>query len=128
MGVRGEAVDIGPVEGTCDGLRSGRKRRAILAANGATCDLYVLGIDGFLRVFSPKATSQARMRCVRKLEPKLLPPQLLEAAPDFWRQQHDAQERRALEWGCANLGETFEVTHLTHSASKPSALASRATR
>ena len=74
-------------------LRSGSRRRAVLAANADTCDLYVYGADRCLRMFHPKAASGA-LRGVTQLRPQLLDPFFVrDIAPSFWQESPEAQER-----------------------------------
>lgn len=90
------AVDVGCVEPECDILRSGSRRRAVLAADAATCDLHVFGADGQLRVFSPKAAS-AELVCIRRLSPMVLDATMACSIPEFWRDppslRREAEER-----------------------------------
>ena len=81
-----------PVEGPSL-LRSGLRRRSVLAANADTCDLYVLGGDRLLRLFHPKSASGA-LHSVGVLQPQLLDPSLVrEMTSTFWQEPPDVQER-----------------------------------
>ncbi len=105
------AVDLGSVE-TEAPLRSGRCRRAVLAAHPATCDLYVYGADGCVRVFNPKAA----LWCSRRLQPRLLDPRFLRSHDQFWSDQRDIQER-LVERGAADEELPFEVVEVHASES-----------
>ena len=74
-------------------LRSGLRRRSVLAANADTCDLYVLGGDRLLRIFHPKAASGA-LRSVSVLRPQLLDASFVhDMTPSFWHEPLEEQER-----------------------------------
>jgi hypothetical protein len=86
-------ADLGEADGGDAGtLRSGSRRRAVLAVDGTTCDLYVLGLDGRLRVFSGGDDS---LRCRGVLQPRPLAAQLIASVPGVWREKPDAPGRGA---------------------------------
>lgn len=76
-------------------LRSGSRRRAVLAANSVTCDLHVYGADNCLRIFNPKASA---LRCIQLVRPQLLDHEFLRGAPDFWREPPQVQAERVSQW------------------------------
>ena len=81
---------LGPVESASTLLRSGSRRRAVLASNSATCDLYVLGGDRLLHMYNPKGGG---LRCVQVLRPQLLDEAFLRRHPGFWDQPGYEQEQ-----------------------------------
>lgn len=76
-------------------LHSGSRRRAVLVANPATCDVCVHGADGRLRLYNPKAVGP--MRCVQQLRPQLLSEAFVQSAPGFWQAPPHEQERHVRE-------------------------------
>ena len=90
-------TNLGLVEGASHLFRSGSRRRAVLAANHATCDLYVYGEEtsgqacGLLRMYNPK--SAPPLRCVQVLRPQLLDHSFVSDCPGFWSEAPQAQAR-----------------------------------
>ena len=89
-------MDVGVVEG--DSFRSGSRRRSVLAAHGATCDMFIFGADRKLRVYNPKvgtdrklrdnskASADRKLREVQRLQPQLLDNEFIQATPGFFNE------------------------------------------
>ena len=101
------AVPVGRVEGTSVLPNSGSRRRAVVAANHDTCDLYVFGMDGIIRMFNPKAPGQ--LQCIQLLRPQLLEHDFLRSTPSFWQDSPDVQSRRVRE--AVGPGQSLDMPH-----------------
>ena len=95
---------LGPVESTSV-LRTGARRRSMLAANSVLGDLFCLGGDRLLRMYNPKA---GKLRCVQQLRPQLVDSSFLRATPDFWSQPAHEQHRLISE---AHGARTLDIPH-----------------
>ena len=106
-------LDVGSIEP--DALvKSGSRRRAVLAANPATCDIYVHGFDRRLRMYNPKVASD-QLRCVQLLRPQLLSDAFVQSVPGFWKDPPHVQEqhvRKAFGGDPAALDLLHEVVEL----------------
>ena len=92
-------------------LRSGSRRRSVLAAHGATCDMYLFGADRRLRVYNPKAPGP--LRCVQRLQPQLLDDGFVQSNPGFWQEPPEEQARLAHEvFGEHPLDLPYEVVEI----------------
>ena len=103
-----------------DMVRSGVRRRAVLAANTVTCDLHVFGADNCLRVFTPKASSLRRIQLMR---PQLLDhsfwPWLLKRGTshrNFWQKPPLVQEQLVDEYAdeCFGTGTVHRDRGMPH--------------
>ena len=63
----------------------------MLAAHGATCDMFVFGADRKLRVYNPKVGTERKLREVQRLQPQLLENEFIQATPGFWDKPLDTQ-------------------------------------
>ena len=97
-------------------LRSGSRRRAVLTAHSATCDMFLYGADRRLRVYNPKAPGP--LRCVQRLRPQLLDEGFCTANPGFWQEPPHEQARLAREvFGEHTLDLPYEVVEVRLNAS-----------
>ena len=106
MVVADAVTALGHVESSSTLLRSGSRRRSVLAHNGATCDLYVLGSDKLVHMYNPKGGSLRRVQLMR---PQLLDESFLHSAPDFWDLVGHEQERLVRNF--YGPGATLDVPH-----------------
>ena len=95
---------LGPIEASAV-LRTGARRRNVLAANTVLGDLFCMGGDRLLRMYNPKG---GKLRCVQQLRPQLLDDAFVRATPGFWSQPFHEQRRLVAE---AHGERSLDVPH-----------------
>ena len=111
------ATSLGLVESSAL-LRSGSRRRSVIAVNSTLCDLYVLGGDRLLHIYNPKAAGA--LRCTKRVRPQLLDDSFLRRWPGFWQMApHEQADVVAQAYDAsANLDLPHEVVDVClHEAS-----------